>query len=322
MSRRALIVGINHYDHAGVNNLSGCVPDANAMREVLGRHEDNRPNYDCLILTSNTSRITRVNLRSALVELFAFDGDILFYFSGHGSLEETGGYLVSQDGEPGDPGIHMDEIIRLANGSRARSVLIIIDCCFSGNMGNVSANQGGQHAQAQLREGMTILAASRPSEPSMEVGGQGVFTELVVGALKGGAANVRGRVSAASIYGYVEAALGAWDQRPIYKSHAKQLDSVRECEPQILDDLLRKIPEFFPTSDHVHLLDPTFEEQNVHCAKPENVAIFKIFKQYQIAGLLKNRSGRDLYWTAEQSGGVYLTPLGEFYWRLASGGRI
>ncbi|TBF87925.1 hypothetical protein ELG72_37815 [Rhizobium leguminosarum] len=216
----------------------------------------------------------------------------------------------------------MDEIIRLANGSRARSVLVIIDCCFSGNMGNVSANQGGQHAQAQLREGMTILAASRASEPSLEVGGQGVFTELVVGALKGGAANVRGRVSAASIYGYVEAALGGWDQRPIYKSHAKQFDSVRECEPLIADDLLRRIPEFFPASDHVYMLDPTFEENNVRCATAHNVSIFKILKKYQIAGLLENHSGRDFYWTAEQSGGVYLTQLGQFYWRLASNERI
>ncbi len=322
MSRRALIVGINDYESPAVPNLRGCIPDAIAMRDVLSRHEDNRPNYDCLMLTSDDKKVTRVALRAAIGELFAFDGDVLLYFSGHGSLEETGGYLVTQDGEPGDPGIHMDEIVRLANGSRARSVLVVVDCCFSGSMGNVAANQGGQHAQAQLREGLTILAASRPSEPSMEVGGQGVFTELVVGALKGGAANVRGRVSAASIYGYVEAALGAWDQRPIYKSHAKQLDSVRDCEPMISDDLLRRIPEYFPTSDYVYLLDPTYEEQNTSCARPENVATFKIFKQYQIAGLLKNRSGRDLYWTAEQSGGVYLTPLGEFYWRLAAGGRI
>ena len=124
-------------------------------------------------------------------ELFEYDGDVLFYFSGHGSLEETGGYLVTQDGGPGDPGINTDEIITLANNSRARSVLVIIDCCFSGTMGNVAANQGGRQPQAQLREGLTILAALRPTEPSMEVGGEGVFTELVVSPLKGGAANAQ-----------------------------------------------------------------------------------------------------------------------------------
>ena len=116
--------------------------------------------------------------------------------------------------------------------------------------------------------------------------------------------------------------MGAWDQRPIYKSHARQLDSIRECEPIIVDELLRRLPEFFPTPTFVFMLDPTFEEQNVHVAIPENFQKFKIIKQYQIAGLLKNRSGRDLYWTAEQSGGVYLTPLGQFYRRLASDGRI
>ncbi|TBF87926.1 caspase family protein [Rhizobium leguminosarum] len=100
MAKRALFVGINHYDNSGLSDLSGCIGDAYAMHEVLSRHGDNRPNYDCLMLTSDTSRMTRVNLRSALLELFAFDGDVLFYFSGHGSLEETGGILSVRTASP------------------------------------------------------------------------------------------------------------------------------------------------------------------------------------------------------------------------------
>jgi uncharacterized caspase-like protein len=65
-------------------------------------------------------------------------------------------------------------------------VLLILDCCFSGSIGNPPNLQGEIENQALLREGVTILAASRPAQVSMEVGGHGVFTKLVMGALRGG----------------------------------------------------------------------------------------------------------------------------------------
>jgi hypothetical protein len=145
---------------------------------------------------------------------------------------------------------------------------------------------------------------------------------LVLGALKGGAADVRGRVSAAAIYAYVEAALGPWNQRPLYKSHASSLGPVRLCQPDVSDTLLRELPFIFKTQNTRLQLDPTFEEMNIAVAKPENVAVFKKLKTFQTARLLKNYSGNDLYWTAERSGHVYLTPLGQFYWMLANTGRI
>ncbi|GLR90910.1 hypothetical protein [Bradyrhizobium iriomotense] len=176
--------------------------------------------------------------------------------------------------------------------------------------------------KAVLREGVTILAASRSDELSMEVNGHGVFTNLVLGALRGGAADVRGRVSAASIYAYAEAALGAWDQRPLYKSHAAHLEPVRLCDPKVDDKTLHALATYFPSADHEFQLDPTFEETNVKAAKPENVAIFKTLKQYQIAGLVRPKVGTDLYWSAERSGFVLLTDLGQFYLRLVQLGRL
>jgi hypothetical protein len=112
-----------------------------------------------------------------------------------------------QDGSLEDPGLAMNDVLTLANRSKAQSVLLILDCCFSGSIGNPPNLQSDVENQAQLREGVTILAASRPTQPSMEVGDHGVFTNLVIGALRGGSADVRGRVSAASIYAYAEAAL-------------------------------------------------------------------------------------------------------------------
>jgi caspase domain-containing protein len=322
MSKRALIVGINEYDT--VTSLWGCVKDATGMADVLARNDDGSINFDCKLFTSpGPEKITRGALKRYWNELFhEFRGDVLFYFSGHGTSTNVGGYIVTQEGTPEDPGLAMSDLLVLANDSAAKTVLLILDCCFSGSVGNLPGIQNGkQEDRALLREGVTILAASRPGQVSMEVGGHGVFTKLVVGALKGGAADVRGRVSAASIYAYAEAALGPWDQRPQYKSHATQLDPVRTCEPRVSDSLIRELPVFFPTEGYGYQLDQTFEETN-SLAKPENVATFKKFKLLQIAGLLKPLNGQDLYWAAESYGSVVLTTLGRLYRQLVIDTRI
>jgi Caspase domain len=322
MSKRALIVGIDQYDHGG--SLTGCVADATEMEEVLSRNSDNSLNFACRLLTSpGTTPITKGFLRQQWRELFQdFSEDILFYFSGHGTPTEVGGYLVTQDGTPDDPGLPMDDVVTMANKSSARTVLLILDCCFSGSIGNAPALQVGDDGnRSLLREGVTILAASRPTQVSMEVGGHGVFTDLILGALRGGASDVRGRVSAASMYAYAEAALGPWQQRPLYKSHAAQLNPVRLCDPRVADSLLRELPSYFPVPSHEYPLDMTYEETN-GAAIPEKVAIFRKFKRFQIAGLLKPKVGDDLYWTAERSGRVLLTDLGRFYLRLVNDNRI
>lgn len=261
--------------------------------------------------------------RGGWKELFgSFTGDAVFYFAGHGGPSESGGFLVTQDGEDDDLGLPMNEIVQLANDSPTRSVLIILDCCFSGAAGNSPSLQTPGLYQATLREGVTILAASRPTETAGEIDGHGLFTDLVLGALRGGAADVRGRVSAAGIYGYVESAFGSWAQRPLYKSHAARLDPVRLCLPKVSDTLLRELPRYFGTADVPYQLDMTYEETNTGAAIPENVETFKKFKTLQLAGLLTPKSGSDLYWSAERSGSVVLTPLGQFYWRLVDEGLI
>jgi hypothetical protein len=313
--RRALVVGIDHYDR--FDDIDGCEADAAAMAELLGCHEGGSRNFECRVLTSASDRITRASLRQSWIELFdSFRGDIAFYFSGHGAPTTLGGYLVTQDGTPEELGLPMDELVNLANKSAAASVLVVLDCCFAGSLGNPASLQGDIDNKALLREGVTLLAASRPTQVAYQAGGHGVFTQLLIGALKGGAADVRGKVSAASMYAYAEAALGAWSQRPMYKSHASSLSPVRQCEPRVTDAVLRELPDLFDLPDAAFPLDPTFEETSP-AATPAHVAVFKKFKRLQIAGLLRPRHGDDLYWSAERSGSVVLTQLGQFYWHLA-----
>ena len=62
----------------------------------------------------------------------------------------------------------------------------------------------------------------------------------VIDALDGGAANLLGSVSAPAIYAFVEAALGAWDQRPLFKAHVSKVIELRCCTPVRISDLRGK----------------------------------------------------------------------------------
>lgn len=321
MKRRALLVGINYYEH--MENLTWCIDDVLSLRQLLEYHENHEPNFSCHLLLGSSSSprmglkpVTAFVLRKALEDLFAFDDTVLFYFSGHGYPTANGVYLVAQDGTETAPGILLNDILTMANASSAREVLLIIDSCSSGALGE--PEQGGVRniANLYLRPGVTLLASARADQNAIELDGGGVFTKLIVGALKGGASDVRGQISSASMYAYVEQALGPWDQRPIYKSNATQLSPIRLCTPDIEDNELRRLPQFFPRQDHQFNLDPSYESTRPE-AIPEHIRLFKLFKRYQVARLLRPVFEEDLYFAALRNHPVELTPLGRFYWQLA-----
>lgn len=251
-----------------------------------------------------------------------FTGDALFYFSGHGAATSLGAHLLTYEGAQFSPGMPMRELVDLANRSRARNVFIFLDCCYAGAAGSDEEVVGSFENEAKLREGVTIIAAARPRQAAHEVAGHGVFTRLVLAALSGGAADIRGRVSTAGIYAYADAVLGALDQRPIYKSHAASLEPVRLCRPTVPDEELRRLPKIFSEPSSHYRLDRSYEETFVDVAVPAHVAMFKAFKRLQTAGLLRCEAGQDLYWTAERSESVALTPLGQLYWELAAANQL
>jgi len=93
--RKALVVGVNDYPSSP---LSGCVNDANAIATMLESHGDGSPNFGVRLITCPSTAITRPVLREAIEQLFTGDADMaLLYFSGHGYVKSTGGYLVTTD---------------------------------------------------------------------------------------------------------------------------------------------------------------------------------------------------------------------------------
>ncbi|MDJ0619844.1 MAG: caspase family protein [Calothrix sp. MO_192.B10] len=333
LPRRALLIGINRYDH--VRDLAGCVADAKAMSEQLELNQDGRPNYECRVLLDvmeDGTPIVRPRFREICHELFSgdFKGDILFYFSGHGVLTPFGGCLCTSDATTDDWGVTMQEIVQMANTSQANDILILLDCCHGGDIANPSLinNERQDNPLAVIRENMTVIASSRASQTSSERGGHGLFTQAVLDALDGGAADHMGWVTAPAIYSYIERRFGSWEQRPVYKSHTTEVNIVRECSPLIDRLKLYKLQELFPEQDYEYPLDPEFEPEDEYgnIKRPTNetkLAIAHLLKDYRDAGLLKpSTPGEQLFWTARRSHTVKLTPRGREYWWLVYNHKI
>jgi len=310
--KKALIVGINDYPSAPLN---GCVNDANAIGTILESHGDGSPNFDVKMMTSPSSNITRSALREAIEQLFTGDSDMaLLYFSGHGYIKSTGGYLVTTDAKKYDEGVSMDEVLTLANQSKAKNKVIILDCCHSGALGSPSITANNI---AQLSEGLSVLTASRDSEYAIEVNGSGVFTSLVVDALKGGAADLRGNITPGSLYAYVDEALGAWDQRPIFKTNVTSFSPLRRISPKVPLETMRKITSYFATPDSEHPLNPTYEDTDPSAIE-DNVKIFKDLQKFQSVGLVIPVDAEFMYFAAINSKSCRLSALGYQYWRLVN----
>jgi uncharacterized caspase-like protein len=318
--RRALCVGIDQY---GIGSLNGCVNDAQRMTTVLEKHQDGSPNFDCRTLVARqggvNDAVTCSILSDHLERLFTDSADVaLFHFSGHGTINNLDGYLVTQDAKKYSEGVAMSNVLKLANDSKAREVVILLDCCFSGQLGNLPAVD---NTKVFLREGISILTAGRGDQVSVETDGGGVFTSLVVDALEGGAANLLGAVSTPAIYAYVEAALGAWDQRPLFKSHVSSVLELRRCEPPINREILRRLPVLFPLPAEELPLDPAYE----HTSPTADATKASRMRELQALArlhLVVPVNAPHMYDAAMQSAACQLTPSGRYYWRLAKDKRI
>jgi hypothetical protein len=320
--KKTLVVGINNYISSP---LRCCINDASGVATVLETHGDGSPNFDVRL---EIDVKTKSKLKTMIVELFSGNSDItLLYFSGHGYLNEIGGYLVTPDHKRYDEGISMDEILVLANQSKSKDKIIILDCCYSGALGTPTIGGGA----SQLQEGVSILTASRDDESSLEINGHGVFTNLLLNALQGGASDLRGHISPGGVYAYIDQALGAWEQRPVFKTNVTRFTSLRTVTPQVPLDTLRKITEYFPTPQDEFNLDPSYEDTNTKdvkhvvvepYAKPENVAVLKNLQKFQSVGLVVPVNSEYMYFAAMESKSCRLTSLGYHYWRLVKDKRI
>jgi len=315
--RKGLLIGINNYNG---HQLNCCVNDVECINEVLSNNYDGSKNFHNTLLLNEMA--TRAAIKRKIKELFAGDGEVaLLYFSGHGFDDDNDGIIVSYDFEKDDYGVKMSEILEEANKSKFMYKIIILDCCHSGFMGN----HGIIGDTSSLGNGVVIMTASKKDESSLEVNNHGVFTNLFLESLIGGASDILGNVTPGTVYSFIDQALGPWSQRPLFKANINSFICLRKNEPKIDIYCLKKITSYFKRDDSIYLLDPSYEKTNIRgsehknippYANKEHVEIMTILQKYNRNGLLIPVESTDMYFAAMESKGCILTPLGKHYYNM------
>jgi tetratricopeptide (TPR) repeat protein len=332
--RKALLIGINDYEFAP---LKGCANDAIALGEVLSRNYDGAPNFECKVKVSDNQNdhadaqkffgrhfangpLNKATLLRSIENLFQSECDLaLLFFSGHGYESQLGGYLVAEDASTYNEGVDVSTIITLANRAKQiKEILIILDCCHSGQLGNIPMID---EDKALLRKGLSILTSSMGNQVSIETNGMGLFTSILIAGLNGAAADASGRVTAGSLFSCADRVLGAFDQRPMYKAHVTSLATLRIADPSVPIMQLRKITELFPDKNKDYALNKSYEPTE-EPRDDENEAIFRILQRLASANLVKPVGEDHMYFAAIREKSCALTPIGKLYWDMIKNNRL
>lgn len=224
IERKALVVGINTYPD---NPLRNCVNDAEEIAGVL-----EMPEYGFKVTTLLDQNATRRTMLSELQSLFSGTPDfVVFYFAGHGIVNEFSTFLATIDTDPIDVGVDLDFLRRLANSRLAEDTtgIILLDCCHSGTAhvrrfpgSNARSFLPGDidRALALPGAGKVVIAACQPhelsyEEPSLQ---HGAFTYYLLEGLYGDAADSEGKVTVPSLYDYVSQRFtGVTRQIPVFR---------------------------------------------------------------------------------------------------------
>ena len=319
--KRALVIGLNDYPHG--NALRGCTNDAVEVAKRLERHGNGDKNFDVVTIRNKCSR---GDLKTAIDNCFHGTTEVsLFYFAGHGMVDSFGGHIVATDNTNADLSLH--DILDVVNNSKCTNKVVVLDSCFSGAMGSPTRST----PTTAVSEGVTILTACTKDEAAAENGKHGVFTELLLAALDGEAADLMGNITPGGIYAFIDKSLGAWEQRPVFKTNVTTFSPLRKVRPPIDVQILRNLALYFKASDSLYPLDPSYEYTNtpnaIHeviepYALPEHTQIMKELQQLERVGLIVPYETEHMYYAAMASNSCQLTAVGKHYWRLAISGRI
>ena len=325
--KKALLIGINAYPTG--NELHGCIEDIDCLERVIARNGDGSLNFHVKKMPDVQSS---GEVMDRICELFNGNSDTaLLYFSGHGYVNETGAEIVMpddvRDARQYYKGLQMKDIMEVVNKSPVRNKIIIFDCCHAGSLGKYSISDTG----SELTTGVSMLLACREDEYAEEIGGHGLFTELLCNALRGGAADPTGFVTMGGIYAYIDRSFGAWGQRPVFKTNVTEFAPVKTVIPEVSLDEIKKITNLFGGINDEISLDPSFEFTNdpkeehklvEPYACDENVAKFKTLQKLHSIGLVNPVGTPHMYFAAMESRSCRLTELGKYYWRLVKNDKI
>src|SRR5690349_8415995 len=192
---RALLIGNSTYpaDEHNLQQLRGPIKDIAAVnRALIDKDTGLFADADVTLLPE----VTSTRAIRALGKFFAGadrDDVLLFYFSGHGKLDQVGRlHLCMQDTETADllaTAVSSARINEFADVSHARNVVVVLDCCFSG------AFRGGDLGDTVSGPGRYVMTSCRGTQLANDATAENStshFTQHLVDGLTGAAADLDG----------------------------------------------------------------------------------------------------------------------------------
>ncbi|NUK34094.1 PQQ-binding-like beta-propeller repeat protein [Streptomyces lunaelactis] len=199
--RRALIIGTGTYDHPGLPTLLSPEVDCTRLTEVLRDPEIGQFEVQQLVDTD------RSTLERAMGEFFLTaqrDDVCLLYFSCHGVVNRNDKlYFAVRNTDPDRPAysaISASLVHEVMDECRARSIVAVVDCCYSGLFipgakGSVSAGfedaLAGQ-GRVIITAGTRVQRAWEGDHSDAETPALSRFTETIVDGLRSGDADLNG----------------------------------------------------------------------------------------------------------------------------------
>ena len=204
-TKKALVIGIN--DYASGPSLRYAVKDADGVADLL-----KMPEYGFEVAKLLNEDATTDQLQAGIESLLDGSGETkLLFFAGHGHADDATTYLATTDNSSVHPGINLDWLRERVSSAKS-TVILIIDCCYSGaasvrNAGSMRAASDTDidRAFGTMGTGKFVLAACASNETALEVRdyGHGVFTFHVLEGMMGSAASLRGTITPIGLFEYV-----------------------------------------------------------------------------------------------------------------------
>ncbi|MCP2241324.1 DEAD/DEAH box helicase [Lentzea aerocolonigenes] len=220
----ALCIGIDNYEDPGFRPMQFARRDALALHALL---TDNS-NGDCvLVQDAEATKARLVRELRRLAEVSTDDDVVFISFSGHGTRTRE---LATYDAIPGyfaDTALPLAEFVSLVRAIKARLLVVVLDCCFSGGMLARAFYEHGDDGGAARSDdigawdvlksisgdGRIFLGAASPDEEAFEVPRyrHGILTHHLIRGLMGDGdvLDDRGRVCLMSLVRYVQTKVSA-----------------------------------------------------------------------------------------------------------------
>lgn len=193
MALLATFVGVGWYSDPGILDLVGSTRDAKALHALFSDSITDAIRSLTLLVDRDA---TVANIRKALGDTLgaATEEDIVISsFSGHGSHDHRFAVFDTTLSDLQNTSIAMDELAILFKSSKARAILCVLDCCFSGGApakvleDSPIPRDTASHYDVLAGEGRVLLAASAIDQVAYELPNtrHGVLTKALLDVFDG-----------------------------------------------------------------------------------------------------------------------------------------